>query len=270
MKIEKIRAIANSIMNYCEKSSIMLADYIINYINANDYELSEEELIESLGDEKSNDFMKLVRELEKQIDKATNTSRINLIEDFEGYHIKTTDFGAQTKVIVTKKIWDAFDSISGLNKTQRGSIYEEFCSKFLNDIGLEAKVTPQSNDKGIDIFAKYDANLKGELASLVFNDSVYLLGQAKFFKKSIDTPVIRKLVGDTFFLRFDKLEYVDIAHNAIHLVVFSHSGYTQGAIDFAKSNKIMLLDSMKIVNIVAASKNPNNWSCYKYLLQQAI
>ena len=140
-----------------------------------------------------------------------------------------------------------------------------FAHFFLIDMGLNAKPTKYSNDKGIDIKASYKINLPEKLNEYFINDEIYVLAQAKFYNKPIDTPVIRKLVGDSLFIRFSDLEYIEIAHNAVHLIVFSHKGFTAPALAFAKKNKVIVMTSQKIIRLLSNKIEPYKTETWKYI-----
>jgi len=151
------------------------------------------------------------------------------------------------------------------SEQNKGVVFEDFCKLFLEDLGINCKSTARTNDKGIDILGSFNVKLSEEIGDLVFNEEIYLLIQTKYFNKKIDTPVIRKLVGDSLFIRFDELEYIEIRHNAFHLIVFSHQGFTEPAIKFAKKNKIKLFDSTNIAHIIS-EKPEKDWKCLKIAL----
>jgi hypothetical protein len=269
MKISIVRIIAKNIIINFNSENLLLVDWMSQNIDLIlevtigncDYE----QIYESFCDGSTRDFYLLSKELRKQIISQSPINRIELIEDYDGVRIELSDIGNKSKSHIANRMMRSFTEIEKLSKMDKGLFYEEFCCRFLNDLGIEAEKTPASNDKGIDIKARYKVQLDEKLSQLFFNDYVYLLGQAKFFSKKVDTPVLRKLVGDSIFLRFDQLDYIDIAHNAIHLVVFSHNGFTESAHHFSKKNKIMVMDTIQIISLVAASETAMMWTCYQYL-----
>lgn len=94
------------------------------------------------------------------------------------------------------------------------------------------------------------------------NEKIYLLIQTKYFKQSIDTPVIRKLLGDSLFIRFDELEYLTIKHKAVQLIVFSYVGFNQPSKDFAFKNKVKAFDSRHIAPIISEKPGKNGNACW--------
>lgn len=269
MRIRDIRRISEFISLFCEEDDIELTDWLTDNLDSAYSFLNETVAIDILFDElcdfKTKDFSKLVSELENEIEKSSPINRIVIEKQSFGVIVKQNEFGKDVKRELLQSIYNKFETIENLDKMQKGLFYEQFCSYFLEDIGLESEVTRASNDKGIDIFAKYKTKLNAGWGHLVFNDYVYLLGQAKFYNNVIDTPVIRKLVGDALLLRFDQLEYIDVAHNAIHLIVFSHKGFNSSAMSFAERNKVMLMDTKQMISILATHEEPESSSALSYL-----
>jgi len=271
IKRKYIRQIALVIhRKFYEPTNILLTDWIINNLKSLEdelnYELSEDDIFDNFSDENSKFFSQLVRELEIHRGSQKLIYRINLLREFDGYYINLNSFGKETDICLSDEMRNHISKIENKKNMEKGLFYEEFCSKFLNDLGLESEVTIASGDKGIDIKAKYQTKLEKELSHLIFDDHIYLLAQAKFFNTKVDTPVLSKLLGDSILLRFDEFDYLDIAHNAFHLLVFSHKGFTTPALEYAKKKKIMTMDSEQIISIIASDKNPKDWSSYKYLI----
>jgi len=259
---------------FYEQTNILLIDWIINNLkfleNELNYELSKDDIFDNFSDESSKSFSKLVRELEVHKKSQKRISRINLLKEPDGYYINLNTLGKDTNISISYKMINSISKIEKQEKMKKGLFYENFCSKFLNDLGLESKITKASGDKGIDIKAKYKTKLEKKLSPLIFDDHIYLLAQAKFFNTKVDTPVLSKLLGDSILLRFDEFDYLDIAHNAFHLLVFSHKGFTSPALEYAKKKKIMTMDSEQIISIIASDENPKDWSSYKYLISFGI
>jgi HJR/Mrr/RecB family endonuclease len=257
MKNIDIKNFISIILSYSWIGSIRLDELIENIIESTEVSNSQDKeyYFENLADIHSPCYSKMVTELLHSIDYNKDCPLIELAEEVDGYYIKRLCNDNQelyTKVI--RKI-ESFDKLSN-----KGIRFEKFCIDFLNDIGINAKSTKVSGDKGIDIIGHYKTKLDITLGSVIKYDYVYILAQAKYFNKKIDTPVIRKLVGDSIFIRFDDLVYVDIKHNALHLIVFSRKGFTNPALDFAKRNKIEVLDSDRIAHII--TNNPQKtWHC---------
>lgn len=258
MKNIDIKNFIHQILSYNWIGNVRLDDLISDIIeNSDEIATNEKEVyFESLADIHSKDFKRIIFELNQTIKENIDCPIIVLNDEADGFYIKrirNDNLKLYDKVI--KKI-ESFDKL----KKNKGIRFEKFCIDFLNDIGIESSSTRVSNDKGIDIKGKYKTKLNGTLGSFIRYDYVYILAQAKYYSNQIDTPVIRKLVGDSIFIRFDDLEYIEIKHNALHLIVFSRRGFTKPAAEFAIKNKIELFDSHRIAHLI--SNNPNKtWLC---------
>jgi hypothetical protein len=228
----------------------------------------EEDIYETIGDPSTEHYLKITASIIERINIGRPSNRIELKEDVDGTYISLSELGKNINFDLEKDINDRFKIIETWSGMDKGMFYEKFCTLFLNDLGLEAETTKATGDKGVDIVASYKSNLNEYLSKFVFFDHVYLLGQAKFFASKVDTPVIRKLVGDSLFLRFDQLNYIQISHNAIHLIVFSHKGFTEDAIVFAEKNKIMRVETSQMISIISASPQSQIWQCYSFLIKQ--
>jgi HJR/Mrr/RecB family endonuclease len=254
----KANDIVNLIISYDWSGSIIIEDLIleISYKLISDAEIREK-VIDDYADEKSKNFQKLIRQIES-VNKSNNAfQRINLTERVDGYYLEKQN----ENPLHGKKYNEVINLINAFEKlNNKGVVYENFCKLFLEDLGISCKLTAKTNDKGIDILGSFKIKLSEEIGDLVFNEEIYLLIQTKYFNKKIDTPVIRKLVGDSLFIRFDELEYIEIRHNAFHLIVFSHLGFTEPAIKFAEKNKIKLFNSTNIAHIIS-EKPEKKWTC---------
>jgi HJR/Mrr/RecB family endonuclease len=265
------RQIAEFIVKKFSEESMLLEDYLSYHIDEiaaiGNVGFSSEEIFELLCDNSTKEYSEVLDELRLVIKRHRKAARINVEDDLIGHKLVLTKIGAKSNHAILESMHLAFAKIGVKNKTSRGSIYEEFCCKFLIDLGISSVVTPQSNDKGIDIYGKYDTKLNRICSKLIFNDNVYVLAQAKFLKSPVDVPVLRKLVGDSIFLRFDQLEYLDIGHNAIHLIVFSHNGFTEPAVTFSIKKKVMMITTDEMLNIISSNINYVDWLSYKYLMK---
>lgn len=250
--------IINLLISHNWIGSLRIDKLIIDVV-INNFDIEEvDDLIDKYSDTRTTYFRKLIIAI-SSTNKNNNFQKIVLEERIDGYYIEqklnNKDVGVKYKEVI-----QLIEKIGGPNVRNKGILYEKFCNFFLNDLGIHSTLTRASNDKGIDILGSFKSNLPDEIGKLVFNDDIYLLVQTKYFSKKIDTPVIRKLVGDSLFIRFDELEYLDIKHNAFHLIVFSHNGFTLPAIKFAEKNKIKLFDSVKIAHIIS-EKPDKEWNC---------
>ncbi len=260
MKIVEIRNFIQILFSYSWNGKIRLDLLLLKMIENNiDFsESKKEEYVESFADKRSKNFERLVKEIQNVITSNNDCKIVSLISDADGYYLeKILDDSTGLYAKVVNKI-ESFES----HKKLKGRWFEKFCIAFLEDFGITCRSTSISNDKGIDIYGSYKSNVNPLIGKLIKNEDIYVLGQVKYFKEKVDVPVIRKLVGDTLFIRFDELDYIEIKHNAIHLIVFSRNGFTEPAIKFAMKNKIELYDKFRIAHLI--SNNPDKeWSCLK-------
>jgi hypothetical protein len=260
----KVNDIVNLIISYNWSGSIFIDEIILDmsYVLISDAEIREK-VIEDYADVKSKAFQKLIKHIESVNQSNIEFQKIILEERIDGYYIEKQ----KENPLHSEKYNEVITLINRFDKQQnKGVVYEEFCKLFLEDLGISCELTAKTNDKGIDILGRFKVKLSEELGDLVFNEEIYLLIQTKYFNKKIDTPVIRKLVGDSLFIRFDELEYIEIRHNAFHLIVFSHLGFTEPATNFARKNKIKLFDSTNIAHIIS-EKPEKDWRCLKIVLK---
>lgn len=260
----KVNDIVNLIISYNWSGSIIIEDIIleISYELISDVEIREK-IIDDYADAKSKNFQKLIKHIESVNKSNIAFQKITIDERIDGYYIEKQ----KGNPLHSNKYNEVINLINRFeNEKSKGVVYEEFCKLFLEDLGISCNLTAVTNDKGIDILGKFKVKLSEEIGDLVFNEEIYLLIQTKYFNKKIDTPVIRKLVGDSLFIRFDELEYIEIKHNAFHLIVFSHLGFTEPAKKFADKNKIKLFDSTNIAHIIS-EKPEKDWKCLKIELK---
>lgn len=258
MTSKVIKSIVDIIISISWNGKKRVDDLIIEDVLYNsDLIIEKDILIDELGDQNTASFSKLIRIIEFTLIYNANFSKVQLFEEIDGYYIQKK----HTNRKIDEKYNQVIKFINNIEKQgNKGIAYEIFCKFFLEDLGIKCETTKASGDKGIDILGSYFVNFKDEIANLVFNEKIYLLVQTKYFATAIDTPVIRKLVGDSIFIRFDELDYLTIKHNAVHLIVFSHNGFTQPAIEFAFRNKVKIFDSIQIAHII--SEKPDKiWKC---------
>ena len=258
MKINNIREMANLLFSFDWSGSIRI-DLLVMEMIESISQLSpslKEEYIDALADPNTKYHERFLREIENKIKQNADCPILSVSEGVDGnYIIRQVGPRGDLYSAAIEKI-NSFEK-NGRNK---GVWFEKFCIAFLADFGITCALTKNSNDKGIDIFGSYKSNVNGGIGKLIVNEDIYILGQAKYFSEKVDTPVIRKLVGDTIFIRFNELEYIEVKHNAVHLMVFSRTGFTEPAIEFARKNKIELFDQSRIAHLIA--NNPDvKWKC---------
>lgn len=258
MKVKEIRQFVDVIFSFQWEGKVRIDSLAVDIIeNSLIYSHSEKEkYIEALGDPISRYFDNLIREVRKKIEQNSDCPVVSLADEADGYFVERL-LGDHEGLY--QEVIDRIESYESFGKS-KGIWFERFCIAFLEDFGVLCKATQSSNDKGIDIFGSYKTDLNRNVGKLILNEEIYVLGQVKYFSEKVDTPVIRKLVGDTIFIRFDELEYVEIKHNAVHLMVFSRNGFTDPASDFAKKNKIELFDQSRVAHLIANNSNMT-WSC---------
>jgi HJR/Mrr/RecB family endonuclease len=258
MKIRVIKSIVDIIISSAWYDKRRVDDLIVEIVhNSPALGIDKDLLIDELGDPNTASFEKLVKTIKSTIIQNKNFSKIELFEEVDGIYIQKQ----HNDLEIDKKYNEVVEFIENIkSESNKGIAYEKFCQAFLEDLGIDCEQTKASGDKGIDVLGSYIVEFKDEIANLVFNEKIYLLVQTKYFATPIDTPVIRKLVGDSLFIRFDELEYLTIRHNAVHLIVFSHNGFTQPAFEFAKKNKVRTFDSTHIAHIIS-EKPKKKWKC---------
>ena len=145
--------------------------------------------------------------------------------------------------------------------------YEEFCKKWFENYCKEVKTTPVTNDKGIDLLGVVS---NSRIISSIAEDlEVSFIAQIKLYATPVDTSVIRKILGDALFLTFDNsadsfCNEVNVFSPTIIFVV-AHSGFTKEAKAFARSKRIVLLDSRDMLRIIAYKKDLKQYDCIRYL-----
>lgn len=229
------------------------AETIKSYFAGN---LTQDQIYDTVGDPKSIEFEKFIKKYNELEGKEKASLRFRITEELVGIYIEKSKLGKKSGVKKLKAYKEAIRKIEKIrNKSKKGAVYEEFCTYFLRDMGMKAHRTKPSNDKGVDIKAYYKPCLPNRFSDYFMTDNIYVLAQTKFFDSKIDLSHLRKLVGDSIFLRFSELYYLDVTHNAVHLMFFSHEGFCKPAIEFAEKNKIIITDTNKMLNIISALDN---------------
>ena len=264
MTIQVIRKLVNNVISVQWIGKVKIDDLIISKLSEICARtIDEDEGLKELGDPNTKSFEKFVKWFKIINAQNHNFSTVVITDELDGIYIEKR----HNDVNIDLKYKEAIDFINDIETTgtNKGVNYEKFCKAFLEDLGIKCETTNVSGDKGIDIVGSYFANIDDDIANLVFYEHIYMLIQTKYFTSHIDTPVIRKLVGDSIFIRFDELDYLTIKHNAVHLIVFSHNGFTQPAKEFADKNKVKTFDSTDIAHIIAA-KPYKKWNCLNLVL----
>lgn len=149
-----------------------------------------------------------------------------------------------------------------MSEKEKGDFYENFCTHFLRDIGVDCNTTSSSGDGGIDIIGKVTFDTGNKLFNHILSTEAILLAQSKCYENKVDTPVIRKIIGDSLFYKFGQF---DGPKNPLYLIVFSHKGFTDKAKQFAKENMVVTIDSETIIDIACNHSNIEQMACIDYL-----
>ena len=187
-------------------------------------------------------------------------SRINIKLRSGFYYISLSDYARNSDCKLVDKYVAILDELCVSERQDKGLKYEQFCQKWLQEYCNEIKLTPKSNDKGIDIIGKIVAKTSFDELK---NIQIQLLVQVKLYKNRVDVPVMRHLIGDSIFLSFAK-EECSIFKPTL-LCVISHSGFSKMAMDFASDNHIYLLDSKKMIRLLEKKGQLKEFECIKYL-----
>ncbi len=187
-------------------------------------------------------------------------SRINIKFRSGFYYISLSDYARNSDCKLVDKYVDILDKLCVSERQDKGLKYEQFCQKWLREYCDEVKLTPKSNDKGIDIIGMIAAETSFDELK---NIQVQVLVQVKLYKNRVDVPVMRHLLGDSIFLSFSKGE-CSIFKPTLFCVI-SHCGFSKMAIDFANDNHIYLLDSKKMIKLLEKKGQLKEFECIKYL-----
>lgn len=132
--------------------------------------------------------------------------------------------------------------------------FEVFGQKVLYELGArEARVTPQSNDQGIDFYGILSLGqfslLPEPFGKIAHDVSLSFAGQAKFYRpnKKVESEAIRELIGAVSLARYkvftiDKDLFEDIkllSFTPLVTMIFTTTGFTKGALDLAEKTGII-------------------------------
>jgi hypothetical protein len=269
LKISDIKKLTKYIINNFAGERLQLREYVYNSLKrfqlVLDGSMSEENLLVSLCDEKGyNKFLKVLSEEISRTEQTTN--KIYISKDENGLeYIELTNYGQSihtgNKSIMHKKLI----GLNQLEDKEKGDKYEEFCTAFLNDIGFQAFTTNSSNDAGVDVIGKLILLPKQKiLRSFLGEREFSVIAQSKYQNEKVDQPIIRHLIADSLFLKFKPRTLVASQENflvnngAICLCVFSNSGFTNSAIDFAREYGIITFDTNSMIDLLCTLSNWEN------------
>lgn len=263
-----------------------ISKYIMDNFNDNKKELSQylfencqslvknlelnietDDIIFTIADSNNSDFEEFAKVLNEEIKKAGGRSKINLVKDHFNYYLEKSNLGISINNGLKQVLECKLNEIKELPNGH--IIYEKFCALFLQDFKFSnVNTTTSSNDLGIDITGEYlfeneDENL---LLDMLLPQKVSLISQVKFYDSLVDTSYVRKLIGDSLFIRFDKDNYNSIRHNPVYLIFFSHLGFTEEAKKFAQENKVRLIDSKFMIDLICSVTNNQELKSVDFLL----
>ncbi|MBT2616122.1 MULTISPECIES: restriction endonuclease [unclassified Bacillus (in: firmicutes)] len=263
-----------------------ISKYIMNNFNDNKKELSQylfenchsvvenlklsiepDDIIFTIADSNNLDFQEFVKVLKEEIKKAGGRSKFNLITNHFTCYLEKSTLGISIDNGLKQMLEDKLNEIKQFQNSH--IIYEKFCALFLQDYKCSnVNITTSSNDLGIDITGEYifESVANNLLLDLLMPQKISLLSQVKFYDSLVDTSYIRKLIGDSLFIRFDQEKYVHIRHNPVYLIFFSHSGFTEEAKRFAHDNKIRLIDSTFMIDLICSDTNSMTLKSVNFLL----
>ncbi|WP_461202813.1 restriction endonuclease [Anoxybacillus sp. TBDG-1] len=213
------------------------------------------------------DFQEFIKVLESEIKNTGGRSKINLLKNSFTYYIEKSTYGLSINNGLKRALEEKLNAIKRLQNGHR--IYEKFCALFLQDFNFSnVYITTSSNDLGIDITGEYtfQSETSNPLLNILLPQNIVFLSQVKFYDSPVDTSYIRKLIGGSLFIRFDKDTHIHVRHNPVYLIFFSHSGFTEEAKRFAQENKICLIDSEFIVDLICSVTNSVELKSVNFLM----
>lgn len=226
-----------------------------------------DEEIDELCNNESAILVQLTRGIISLIRKNGVKSNIKITKGID-YYIENTEFGRNRFNKCRDFVLRATYNISKLDKKEKGNIFEKFCSYFLNDIGVYCKTTTISRDGGIDILGVINIDADNLLSKLVFIPNIYLLAQVKCYdSRKVDTSIIRHLISDSLYYKTNNFKHnIILGNKPLYLVLFSYSGFTEPALEFAKKSGVVTLDIKEIIDIICNSNSFDKFKSIRYLL----
>lgn len=251
--------------NFQEDEERELADYINDNIEMLQKicEIKEDDadiFVDDYCYNSSVKYEKLAEELYKNNNECEEFSRITVSKRAGYYYISLSNYGKFNDNKLTEKYISRLDELCQSERKNRGELYEKFCKLWLQEFCYEVNLTPKRNDKGIDIIACVDADTSFDVIRKM---QLQILVQVKLYKNKVDVPIVRHLLADSIFLSFSK-EKCSMFKPTV-LCVISHSGYTKGAIQFAKDYHVLLLDTKKMIRILEKKATLDTFQCIHFL-----
>lgn len=262
MKRNEYRKVLKFIIDNFSNVKQPLDEYLVQImpviVENKSINLTEDEYIRDLCGGNIETYETFIKMLEKGIKVEKGLSKVNLRFDCPIYYLQQTEFGekviSSTKDKYIGKLMDVLkvDSNLYLNK---GEFYENFCSYFLEDVGIKNWVTSRSKDEGVDIIGKIGRN-SASLKDLILKSEQYLLVQVKYHASKVDWSVIRHLIGDGNLYKhepfiIDKQEHF-IGAAPVSLLVISFSGFSERAKQLANKFNVEILDGYNLVDVLCS------------------
>lgn len=264
------KAIFNYVNSNFYQNKIQLDKYFLDISDKIIYEKifvnCTEEFIDCYCDNTSEVYEDLARSLVRTCSESKVPININIQYEAPYYNIENTKFGINSFKGNRNRYLEQLNNICSFEDKVKGRFYEEFCNLFLKDIGIKVEKTSYSKDDGIDIFGKFEVTSNFQIIDIFFCREIYLLAQVKFYNYKVDTPVIRQIIGDSLFYKFNNLtQDLSISNKPLLLVVFSHNGFYENAKKFAQNNSVILFDSSQMIDMLCNLENVEQLSSIKYL-----
>lgn len=228
----------------CEKKQI--DEYIVDNLERLSQVYNVDKIEKYLSDVGTRQYSSLIHHLQMIIQEEGHSSRIKIQYSPPVHYIYQTNFGKYANSDVVNKYLEKLDYI--LDTRENAShIYEEFCVKGLNSLGIVCEKTPYKGDEGIDLIGEVKSKFENQLISNIIDETIILLGQVKFYKDKVDAPIIRHFIGDTLYYKtYNK----SIKKATVKHLVIGHRGFSKLAIDMAKGHGINIIDSVKLIQLL--------------------
>ncbi|MCK5015488.1 MAG: restriction endonuclease [Candidatus Peribacteraceae bacterium] len=264
----RLRACRHIYNNFRSNEFIELEDYFNEEVPSSffgihdELEIDDDDFLDYCIDNKDIFYQDIEHIIDEETHLTEIESRIEIKEEIGLYFIKSTTFGLEINNDELMRYMAILESFHGLSTVEKGTRYERFTGKYLEDIGIKSTVTEQSNDKGIDVAGYHSLKLESpEISKLFKRSEILFLVQSKFTTEVTYEPVLRHLIGDSIFIQQESKEYeiedkfLRINYGPTQLIVVSHKGFSQGALQFGKIKGIVCLNSKQIISILTRCEN---------------
>lgn len=263
MKRNEYRKLVKFIIgNFSNSEQQPLDEYLIYLlpliVENESINITEDEYIHDLCGGNIKNYETFIRMLEHAISAEHGLCKVILRYDPPVYYLQQTEFGEKVLTSVRDRYVNKLKNVLRIDyklKFDKGEFFEIFCSYFLKDLGIENWVTRRSKDEGIDIIGRISGTAN-ELRDLVLKNERFLLVQVKYHASSIDWSVIRHLIGDSYFYRFEPF-FIDkqrliIGAAPVSLLVIAFSGLSERAEQLARKYNVETLDGNKVVDVLCS------------------